>query len=175
MIWRMCRVGNINFSPHSTAFCLSSSPPPLFLPPPFISHLQFSPPSLKSLWISENIPHSAAMDELILTLCCCTEDGWACEVCTVYPHTLGIWQICEMLQLNTRNGSLNNINKKHNFPCEHGGLGGKTFCIQWQQRQRDFISVPANWVNMSGFICPNIGNIQAWILAKIWCKAIQTR
>lgn len=29
--------------------------------------------------------------------------------------------------------------------------------------------------NMSAFICPNIGNTQAWILTKSWCKAVQTR
>ena len=50
---------------------LPRSPPN---PPAFISHLLFSadlPSSLK--WIPDNIPRSAAMDDLILTRCCCKE------------------------------------------------------------------------------------------------------
>lgn len=54
------------------------------LPLSFIPHLQLSAdltPSLKSLWILENIPRSAATDELILTLCCCTERyRWVCQI-----------------------------------------------------------------------------------------------
>lgn len=70
-------------------FSLSVSPPvphSLSLPPPFISHLQFLadlPPSLKSLWISENIPRLAVIEELILTLCCYIEDRWACKIPTL--------------------------------------------------------------------------------------------
>lgn len=148
MICRICRVGDINFSTHSISFCLSSSPPSLSLPPPFISHLQFLadlPPSLKSLWISGNFPHSAAMDELILTLCCCRENRWACERPSVLPtHSLVVYdRFIKYYTSTPKKGSPNNT--KIQFPLWAWRFRWEHLCFLQQERQRDFFSVTTNW------------------------------
>lgn len=123
-------------------------PPSLSLPPPFISHLQFSadlPPSLKSLWISENIPRSAAADELILALCCCIRGQvsmWDTHSLT-RTLSLGIWQIYKILHLNTKKGLLNN--KEAPFPLWAWRFRWENLCFLQQRRQRDVISVTTNW------------------------------
>lgn len=117
-----CR--DIDFAQYSISSCLSSSPPSASLLPPFISHLQFwadLPPSLKSLWISENILCSAAMDELILTPCCCMEDT---ECIHSFHYSLGVWWIYKILPQHLKKGNLD----EKNF----------VFC---NRKSRDFISV----------------------------------
>lgn len=160
--------GDINFSTHSISFCLSSSPP-LLPPPPSL------PPSfhlssavlrlichrlLKSLWISENIPRSAAMDELILTLCRCI--GGQVSVWDTYsfcPNTLSLslsLQAYDRLikYYTSATKSITPNNKKENTisPVSEWVWMRKSFLFSAAEEEgRDFVSVTSNWVRRACF------------------------
>lgn len=166
--------GDINFSTHSISFCLSSSPP-LLPPPPSL------PPSfhlssavlrlichrlLKSLWISENIPRSAAMDELILTLCRCI--GGQVSVWDTYsfcPNTLSLSlslqaydRLIKYYTSATKSITPNNNKKKTPFPQWASGFGWeKAFCfLQQRKKGGTLFQLPLTEWDVPAFICPNI-------------------
>ena len=150
---------------------LSASPPAcLLLHPPSISPALLSslicsspadlPPSLKSLWISENIPRSAAMDELILTLCCCIGGQvsvW--DTCSFCPNTLSLQAYDRFIKYYTSvtksispNNNNNNDNKNTISPVSEEVFDEKTFLFSAaEEKGRDFVSVTANWLKLGGF------------------------
>lgn len=146
MICRICRVGDINFSPHSISFCLSSSPPSPSLPPSFhlsSAVLGWSATIFKvalDLWEYSSLSSYGWTDPHTLLLYRGQVSVWDTRSFTHTPLlSCGMWQI-----YNTsapKKAPLNN--KKYHFPCECAGLDEKTFCFLLQQKQRDFI--PTNW------------------------------